>query len=64
MNLSQNEINKKNNKSFFKYDKNHINKRNDNSNSKLKTRTLIQSKSEMSLKTNINKLYLVTLLHS
>ena len=38
VNLSQNDINKKNNKSFFKYDKNHINKRNDNSNSKLKTR--------------------------
>ena len=38
VNLSQNDINKKNNKSFFKYDKNNINKRNDNSNSKLKTR--------------------------
>ena len=38
VNLSQNDINKKNNKSFFKYDKNHINKRNDNSNSKLKAR--------------------------
>ncbi len=36
VNLSQNDINKKNSKSFFKYDKNY--KRNDNSNSKLKKR--------------------------
>ena len=36
VNLSQNDINKKNSKSFFKYDKNY--KRNDNSNSKIKKR--------------------------